>query len=65
MISYNPNIINKNPILNLEYYPNGLPKTKEDILLSRTEGNKELIDDILNRKYPDSMQQSLKTGYKK
>lgn len=65
LISYNPDIIKNNPILSIEYYPDGNPKTIEDIYLSRTEDNTELITDILIRRYPDTMQQNLKTGYKK
>ena len=41
-IKFNPGILEKYPILKLEYYPNGLPKTAEDIWLSRTEKNKDL-----------------------
>ena len=52
-VKYNPNILKEHPILNLEYYPNGLPKTAEDIWLSRTEQNKDLIDGIIKNRYPE------------
>lgn len=63
LISYNPDIIKNNPILNLEYYPDGTIKAYEDIY--RNEENKELIDDILKRRYPELISQELKTTYSK
>lgn len=65
LISYNSDIIKNNPILNLEYYTDGTIKSYEDISSYKNEENKELIDDILKRRYPEIMQSNTKTGYKK
>ena len=53
LIRYNPNILEENPILKLEYHPNGTPKSAEEIYLGRTEENKELIDEIIKKRYPE------------
>ena len=65
LIQYNPHILDKHPIFKLEYYSDGLPKTTEDILSSRSEENKELINNIIKRRYSDSMEQTLKNNHKK
>ena len=65
LIRYNPNILKEHPILNLEYYPNGLPKTYEDIWLSRTEENKDLIDGILRIRYKELTNLTIKGTPKK
>lgn len=53
LIKYNPNILERSPILKLEYLPNGQAKTYEQILLGRTEENKHLIDEIIKIKFPE------------
>ncbi|MBQ8682066.1 MAG: hypothetical protein IJ509_04065 [Bacilli bacterium] len=53
LIKYNPSILKEHPILNLEYYPNGMSKSYENIYLSRNEENQDLIDCILNNRYPE------------
>lgn len=50
LAKYNPTIIEKHPIFNLEYYPNGTPKTIEEIELQKTPQNQELIDNIIKRR---------------
>lgn len=65
LIRYNPDILNARTILNLEYYPNGTPKTYEDIWLSRTEENKDLIDGILRIRYPESTNLTIKQTHTK
>lgn len=65
LIRYNPDILKRHLILNLEYYPNGLPKTYEDIWLSRTEENKDLIDGILRIRYPESTNPTIKQTHTK
>ena len=62
LVRYNPEILKKYPILNLEYYPNGTPKKYEDIWLARTEENKDLIDGILRKRYPSSEASELKSS---
>ena len=54
LIKYNPDILNQYPILSLEYYPNGLPKTDTDIELGKIKENEQLINGILKTRYPDS-----------
>ena len=51
MIRYNPKILEKEPIFKLEYHDSGLPKTIEDLLNEITEENKELIEEILEKRY--------------
>ena len=65
LIQYNHLILDKHPIFKLEYYEDGSPKTKEDILSSMTEENKELINNIIKRRYPENTKSDSKTGYKK
>ena len=65
LIQYNPHILDKHPIFKLEYYEDGLPKTKEDILSSMTEENRELINNIIKRRYPENTKLNSKPGYKK
>lgn len=65
LIRYNPSILEKQPIFNLEYYPNGQPKTYEDIWLYRTEETEDLINEILKRRYPLDGEQLLKSTHNK
>ena len=65
LIRYNPIIIKNNPILNLEYYEDGTIKTYEDIFKYRNEENKDIIDEILKRRYPETIQPILKTTHNK
>lgn len=51
LIRYNPKILEKEPIFKLEYHDSGLPKTIEDLLNEITEENKELIEEILEKRY--------------
>lgn len=65
LVRYNPSILQKNLIFNLEYYKDGTPKTYEDIWLSRTEENKDLIDRILRMRYPGEIPPSQKQNHTK
>lgn len=63
LIKYNPLLLKKYSIFHLEYYPNGIPKTYEDIIDSKNKENQELIDEILKIRYPEINSQELKTSY--
>lgn len=52
LIKYNPNILKEAPILNIEYYEDGSPKSYEDIVSLINDENKELINYILETRYP-------------
>ena len=53
VIRYNPDILKLYPIFELEYTKDGQVKTPEAILSSSTNENKEIINAIIKRRYPE------------
>lgn len=65
LIKYNPNILQEHPIFQLEYHPTGKVKTIDETWLEKTEVNKDLIEEISKRRYPEIYNQELKSTYGK
>lgn len=51
LIRYNPSILEKHSIFNLEYHANGTIKSTDEIINQRIDENASLIEDILKKRY--------------
>lgn len=52
LIKYNPSLLEKHPIFNLEYHQDGTPKTYEEMIIQCNEENYIFVQQLIQRRYP-------------